>query len=214
MTGVQTCALPIYEKMKQWFDRASAKEPEEWSVGSDGGFRCSNRLCVPDVEDLRKDILDEAHKSRLTVHPGGTKMYKDLKRNFWWEGMKRHVAEHVSKFLTCQQVKTEYQKPAGLLQSLPIPQWKWEHISIDFMVRLLRSQQNHDAIWVIVERLTKLAHFIAYNMTYTVEKMSQNYIQQIIRLHGVPITIVSDHHSRVDMGPFPPASTSPSLRGE
>ena len=64
------------EKMKQWFDKASVKEPEEWSVGSDGGFRCRNRLCVPDLEDLRKDILDEAHKSRLTIHPRGTKIYK------------------------------------------------------------------------------------------------------------------------------------------
>ena len=80
------------EEMKKWFARASAKEPEEWSIGADGGFRCRDRLCVPDEESLRKDILEEAHKSRLTVHPGGTKRYRDLKRNFWWEGMKREVA--------------------------------------------------------------------------------------------------------------------------
>ena len=114
-----------------------------------------------DVESLRKDILDEAHKSRLTVHPGGTKMYRDLKQNFWWEGMKREVAEYVSKCLICQQVKVEHQRPLGLLQPLPIPQWKWEHITMDFVVGLPRSQQNHDSIWVIVDRLTKSAHFIA-----------------------------------------------------
>ena len=94
--------------MKKWFARASAKKPEEWSIGADGGFRCRDRLYVPDEESLWKDILEEAHKSRLTIHPGGTKMYRDLKRNFWWEGMKREVAEYVSKCFTCQQVKAEY----------------------------------------------------------------------------------------------------------
>ena len=87
----------------------------------------------------------------MTVHPGGTKMYKDLKRNFWWEGMKREIATYVSQCLTFQQVKAEYQKPPGLLQPLPVPQWKWEHISMDFVVGLPRSQQGHDAIWVIVD---------------------------------------------------------------
>ena len=123
-------------------------------------------------------------------------MYKDLKRHFWWEGMKRKVAVHISKCLTYQQVKAEHQKPAGLLQPLPIPQWKWEHITMDFVVGLPRTQQNHDAIWVVVDRLTKLAHFIAYSMTYPVEKLSRLYLQHIVRLHGVPVTIVSDRDSR------------------
>ena len=68
--------------LQQWFAKVSAKEPEEWSISSDGALKCRNRLCVPDIDHLRKDILDEAHKSRLTVHLGGTKMYQDLKRNF------------------------------------------------------------------------------------------------------------------------------------
>ena len=72
------------EGLQVWFTRMSAKEPTKWSIGLDGRFRCRNRLCVPDVDGLRQDILDEAHKSHL----GGTKMYKDLKQNFWWDGMK------------------------------------------------------------------------------------------------------------------------------
>ena len=120
-------------------------------------------------------------------------MYKDLKRHFWWEGMKREVAVHVSKCLTCQQVKAKHQ---SLLQTLPIPQWKWEHITMDFVVGLPRTQQNHDAIWVVVDRLTKSAHFIAYSMTYPVEKLSRLYLQHIVRLHGVPVTIVSDRDLR------------------
>ena len=123
-------------------------------------------------------------------------MYKDLKRNFWWEGMKRDIAEYVSKCITYQQVKAEHQKPSGLLQPLPIPEWKWEHISMDFVVGLPRSQQNHDAIWVIVDRLTKSAHFIAYSMTYPVERMNRLYLQYAVRLHGVPVTIVSKRDSQ------------------
>ena len=111
----------------------ATKEQEEWSIDSDGAGRCRGRLCVPRESQLRMDILDKAHKSRMTVHPGGTKMYKDLKRNFWWEGIKREVATYVSQCLTCQQVKVEHQKPPGLLQSLPVPQWKWERISMDFV---------------------------------------------------------------------------------
>ena len=106
---------------------------------------------MPDMEGLRKDILDEAHKSHLTVHPGGTKMYQDIKRSFWLKGMKREVAEYVSKYLTCQQVKAEHRKPSGLLQPWPIPQWKWEHLTMDFLVGLPRSKQNNDSIWVIVD---------------------------------------------------------------
>ena len=82
----------------------------------------------------------------MIVHLGGTKMYKDLKRNFWWEVMKREVATYLSQFLTCQPVKVEHQKPPGLLQPLPVPQWKWEYVSMDFVVGLPRSQYNHDAI--------------------------------------------------------------------
>ena len=123
-------------------------------------------------------------------------MYKDLKKNFWWEGMKREIATYVSQCLTCQQVKAEHQKLLGLLQPLPVPQWKWEHISMDFVVGLPRSQQSHYAIWVIVDRLTKMAHFIAYIMTYLVERLTCLYIQHIVRLQGVLVTIVSDQDSR------------------
>ena len=138
-------------EFKSWFSKMVIKEPEVWSVDADGACRCRGRLCVPNEDQLILDILNEAHKSRMTVHPGGTKMYKDLKRNFLWKGMKREIATYISQCLTYQQVKAEHQKPPGLLQTLPIPQWKWEHISMDFVVGLPRSQQGHDAIWVIVD---------------------------------------------------------------
>ncbi|PPZ23015.1 hypothetical protein C5P36_27045, partial [Escherichia coli] len=94
------------------------------------------------------------------MHPGGTKMYRGLKEHYWWMGMKRDVAEFISKCLTCQQVKAEHQIPTGLLHPLPVPEWKWERITMDFVMGLPRTQKSHDAVWVIVDRLTKSAHFL------------------------------------------------------
>ena len=110
--------------------------------------------------------------------------------------MKKDVAEYVSKCLTCQQVKTEHRHPAGLLQSLPIPEWKWEHITMDFVVGLPRTQQGNDAVWVIVERLTKSAHFLPIKITYSLNKLAELYIREVIRLHGMPVSIVSDRDPR------------------
>lgn len=110
--------------------------------------------------------------------------------------MKRDVAEFVARCLTCQQINAEQQKPSGLLQPLPIAEWKWEHVSMDFVVGLPKSGTGHDAIWVIVDRLTKSAHFIPYCMTYTTERLCQIYLQEVVRLHGVPVSIVSDRDPR------------------
>ena len=89
-------------------------------------------------------------------------MYQDLKKNYWWPNTKREIADRVSKCLTCQKVKDEHQRPGGLLQPLEISECKWEHITIDFIVRLPRTRASHDAIWVIVNRLTKISAFSSY----------------------------------------------------
>ena len=95
-----------------------------FSKSLDEGQLYQGRLCIPTIEDLRKEILMEAHNSPFVMHPGGTKMYQDLKQHFWWKSMKRDVAEFVSKCLVCQQVKARRQKAVGLLQPLSIPEWK------------------------------------------------------------------------------------------
>lgn len=110
--------------------------------------------------------------------------------------MKKDVAEWVSKCLTCQRVKAEHQRPSGLLQPLEIPEWKWEHIAMDFVVGLPRTKTNHDAIWEIIDRLTKSAHFIPINERYTVEKLVDIYLKEIVVRHGVPVSIVSDRDPR------------------
>ena len=110
--------------------------------------------------------------------------------------MKNDVAEYVSKCLTCQKVKIEHQRPSGMLQPLKVPQWKWESIAMDFVSGLPRTRTGFDAIWVIVDRLTKSAHFLPIRMTYTLEELARLYIKEIVRLHGVPATIISDRDPR------------------
>ena len=145
---------------------------------------------VPQLTDLREEILREFHYSQFTVHPSGTKMYQDLRRQYYWSGMKRHIGDFVRRRLTCQQVKAEHQKPAGLLQPLEVAELKWEHVTMDFVTHLPRTQQKHDAVWMIVDRLTKSAHFLVVRMTFALERFCRLYIQEIVRLHGVPVSIV------------------------
>lgn len=168
----------------------TGKAPK-FKVGSDNVLRCNERVCVPNNTKLRKTIFDEAHKSNLSIHPGVTKMYQDLKQGFWWPGMKKHVAEYVASCLTCQKAKVEHQKPAGLVQSLDVPQWKWYDISMDFVGALSRTQRKFDSIWVIVDRLTKSAHFIPVRANYNVAKLAEIYIAEIVKLHRLPSSIVS-----------------------
>jgi len=94
---------------------------------------------VPKDFELRKQILDEAHLSRLSIHPGSNKMYQDLKQRFWWTKIKREIAKYVSECDICRRVKARHLKPAGTLQPLSIPEWKWEDINMDFIVGLPRT---------------------------------------------------------------------------
>lgn len=110
--------------------------------------------------------------------------------------MKKEIARYVSKCLTCQQVKIEHQRPGGLLQPLPIPEWKWEAITMDFVTGLPRTRNQLDAIWVIVDRLTKSAHFLPIRTTFSLDKLAKIYIREVVRLHGVPVSIVSDRDPR------------------
>jgi len=141
-------------------------------------------------------LLDEGHKSRLSIHLGMTKMYKDLKATFWWIGMKTDVADYVACFLVCQKAKIEHQRPSGTLEPLEIPQWKWDNISMDFVTHLPRSVRGHDSIWVIMDRLMKCAHFLPINQKMSLDKLAKLYVREIVRLHGMPTSIISDRDLR------------------
>ncbi|GJU44154.1 putative reverse transcriptase domain-containing protein [Tanacetum coccineum] len=158
--------------------------------------RYFSKIDLRSVGGVRTKIMDEAHKTRYSVHPGADKMYYDLRDMYWWPGMKKEIAIYVSKCLTCVKVKAEHQRLSGLLQQPEIPEWKWEKIAMDFITKLPRSSSGHDAIWVIVDRLTKSAHFLAIREDYSMEKLARLYIDEIVARHGVPTSIISDRDGR------------------
>ncbi|GJS28460.1 putative nucleotidyltransferase, ribonuclease H [Tanacetum coccineum] len=130
----------------------------------DGSLYFMDRIWVPLIGGVRLVIMDEAHKSRYSVHPGADKMYYDLRDMYWWPGMKKDIATYVSECLTC--------------------------------AKLPRARSGHDAIWVVVDRLTKSAHFLAIREDYSTEKLARLYTDEIVARHGVPVSIISDRDAR------------------
>jgi hypothetical protein len=183
-------------KIQEIQDLITEGRGPEFTEDEQGTVWFKNRICVPKIDSLRETILKEAHDSDYSIHPGSTKMYQDLKQKYWWYGLKRDVAAHVAKCDVCQRVKAEHQRPAGLLHPLKIPEWKWEEIGIDFIVGLPRTPAGCDSIWVIVDRLEKVAHFIQVRTNYTGAKLAELYMTWIVCLHGVPKKIVCDRGSQ------------------
>ncbi|KAL4565797.1 hypothetical protein LXL04_029903 [Taraxacum kok-saghyz] len=154
------------------------------------------RVWVPFTGGNRQILMDEAHKSMFSIHPGATKMYRDMREDYWWPCMKRDVAKYVEECLTCRKVKAEHQRPHGKLQPLVIPVWKWEQITLDLITKLPKTPRGFNAIWVIVDRLTKSAHFLAIRESSSAEQLADIYVREIVARHGVPVSIVSDRDTR------------------
>ena len=167
------------------------------SLSEDGrGLKVfKNRIWVPRLGDIRDVILTEAHKSRLSIHPGNSKMYQDLRVDYWWPGMKTDIGSYVEKCTTCLQVKAEHQKPYGSLQPLEVPMWKWEELTMDLVSKLPKTQRQYDSIWVIVDRLTKSALFLPVRESYSMDRWAQLYINEVVSRHGVPVKVISDRDS-------------------
>ncbi|GJZ57203.1 putative reverse transcriptase domain-containing protein [Tanacetum coccineum] len=119
---------------------------EKLEPRSDGTLCLNGRSCLPCYDDLRTVIMHESHKSKYSIHPGSDKMYQDIKKLYWWPNMKADIATYVSKCLTCAKVKAEHQRPSGLLVQPEIPQWKWDNITMDFVMKLPKSSQGYDTI--------------------------------------------------------------------
>ncbi|KAL0549258.1 hypothetical protein IC582_013739 [Cucumis melo] len=169
---------------------------EDFSISSDDGLTFEGHLCILKDSAVKTELLMEAHSSPFTMYPGSTKMYQDLRCVYWWRNMKKEVADFISRCLVCQQVKAPRQRPAGLLQPLSVLGWKWESVSMNFIRGLPRTLKGYTVIWVVVDRLTKSAHFIPGKSTYTASKWGQLYITEIVKLHGVPVSIISDRDAR------------------
>ena len=183
-------------KLQEIVQLVNTGDKTNYAIDESGGLLYKSRLCVSNDMDLRKKILYESHNTVFTMHPGGNKMYQDMKQYYLWRGMKKDISEYVSKCLMCQQVKAEHQVPSGLLNPLPIPQWKWDNITMDFVSCFPLTQRKHDAVWVIVDRLTKSAHFLPVRLDYSMDRLAELYVSEIVRLHGIPLSIVSDRNPR------------------
>jgi hypothetical protein len=165
----------IHKKMEA--DKATCFRKDDQGV-----LWFKDRIVVPKDAELRQQILDEAHLSRYSIHPGSTKMYQDLKQYYWWTKMKIEIARYMAKCDTCRRVKAVHMKTDGPLQSLPIPTWKWEDISMHFVVGLPKTSKGYDSIWVIVHRLKKTAYFPPVKTYCPVITYAQFYIACILQL--------------------------------
>jgi hypothetical protein len=163
---------------------------------AEGTLWFNDRLVVPRGEALKRKIFYETHTSRYSIHLGSTKMYHDLRQQFWWTRMKRKTTHYVLECDTCQKVKADYMKPGGLLQPLSISDWKWDDISMNFIVGLPLTAPKFDSIWVIVDQLTKSTRIIPINTTYKVQKYAEIYIARVLCLHRVLKMIISDRGSQ------------------
>jgi hypothetical protein len=178
--------------MKHIHEKIEAGKASCFRKDDQGIIWFNDRIVVPKNDEVRQQILDEAHLSRYSIHPGSTKMYQDLKQHYWWTKMKIEIARYLARCDTCRRVKAIHMKTIGPLQSLPIPTWKWEDLIMDFIVGLPRTAKGFDSIWVIVDRLTKIGHFLPVKTSYSVLTYAQVYIARILSLHGILKTIVSD----------------------
>ncbi|GJX13229.1 putative reverse transcriptase domain-containing protein [Tanacetum coccineum] len=164
---------------------------------TDGTLCLKNRSCIPYFVDLRTLIMHESHKSKYSIHPRSYKMYQDLKKLYWRPNMKAEIATYVSKCLTCVKVKAECQKLSGLLVQHVIPIWRWKNITMDFVTKLPKTSNGQDTIWVIVDRLTKSAHFLPMKEDDSIEKLTSQYLKEVVSRHGVPVSIISDRDDRL-----------------
>nr|GEY15937.1 putative reverse transcriptase domain, ribonuclease H-like domain, aspartic peptidase domain protein [Tanacetum cinerariifolium] len=159
------------------------------------------RIWLPLFGGIRDMIMHESHKSKYSIHPGSDKMYHDLKKLYWWPNMKADIATFVSKCTTYAKVKDEHQKPSSLLQQPKIPEWKWEKITMDFVSGLLRTLNGYDSILVIIDCLTKSAHFLLMKKTNSIEKLAQQYLKEIETLQkalGTQLNLSTAYHPKTD----------------
>ncbi|GKA54447.1 putative reverse transcriptase domain-containing protein [Tanacetum coccineum] len=157
---------------------------------ADGTLCLHGKSWLPCYGELRSVIMHESHKLKYSIHPSSKKMYQDMKKLYWWPNMKANIATYVSKYLTCARVKAEHQRPSGLLVQPEIPEWKWDNIMMDFITKLPKSSQCFDTIWVIVDRLTKSAHFLPIRENDPLDKLARSFQKAL----GTDISMSTAYH--------------------
>uniref|UniRef100_A0A251TRQ2 RNA-directed DNA polymerase n=1 Tax=Helianthus annuus TaxID=4232 RepID=A0A251TRQ2_HELAN len=156
----------------------------------DGFLFRSNQLCVPKCS-LRDAIILESHQGGLAGHFGRGKTLKFVQERFYWPKMSTDVARVIDRCRTCHVAKTQHSN-AGLYTPLPVPNGPWEDVSLDFVVGLPRTQRQKDSIMVVVDRFSKMSHFVPCSKTYDASQVARLYFAEIVKLHGVPKSLTSD----------------------
>ncbi|GKA08895.1 putative reverse transcriptase domain-containing protein [Tanacetum coccineum] len=180
--------VPVDQSLSEYFLKNCQAQKEAVKV---------ENIEAEDIGGILKKLEARADGTlfKYSIHPGSDKMYHDMKMLYWWPNMKADIATYVSKCLTCAKVKAEHQRPSGLLVQPDIPEWKWEKITMDFITKLPKTAAGFDSIWVIVDRLTKSAHFLPMRETDSTEKLTRLYMKEIVARHGIPVSIISDRDS-------------------
>jgi hypothetical protein len=169
---------------------------ENYKLETDGILMYKNKVYIPNVQGLKLVILREMHNVPYVGHPGYQKTMATVKSHYFWPGMKKEIVEYITRCMECQKVKAEHRHPTGLLQPLPIPEWKWEVVTMDFITGLPRTGKQHDSIMVVVDKLTKVAHFILLKTTHKKQDVVDIFMKEVARLHEIPKTIVSDRDAK------------------
>ncbi|KAA3478075.1 DNA/RNA polymerases superfamily protein [Gossypium australe] len=177
------------ELLDSRFQQMERGETVDFGLNSEGVLCFRGRICMEKDSELKQMILREAHSSPYAMHPGGSKMYRDLRELYWWLGLKREVTDFVAN-------EGGTSVAFGMLQPVKILLWKWERITMDFVSSLHLMPTKKDLVWVIVDRLTKSAHFIPVRTDYSLQKLAKLYVAEIVRLHGVPVSNISDRDPR------------------
>jgi hypothetical protein len=171
-------------------------EKEDLRISKNGMLMYKNRLYIPEEDEIKLLKLNKLHKNAYYRHPSYQKIITMLRKEFYWPNMKGETPKYLSKCIEYQQIKFEHQNPTRLLQSLPIPEWKWEIISMDFIIGLYKSSKYNDSIMVVVDKLSKETHFILVKSTYKAINIEYIFMKENFRLHGIPKTVISSRDTK------------------
>ena len=153
------------------------------------------QVCVPNDQELRERIIAESHNPAYRGHPGIRKTTKNVQRDHAWPGLTTDVERYVACCPSCQCNKPTSQRPGGLLQPLPLPDYPWQSVALDFIVQLPKDKHGYNAILTFTDRLTKMVHFVKCKTTINAEHTAQLFLENVFRLHGLPETLISDRGS-------------------